>query len=448
MDIYFLGGSLVSGIIIGAAITYLYLRPKIFLLRYNNKKIEKEIQYLSEKNRELEKEKLRLTSKVTELETVLLQEKRMAEEKLAIIKRAEEELKHTFRSLSVEVLKNSNESFLELARVTLEKYQLEAKSNLEHSEKAVMEIVNPIKEYLDNVSYQIKELEKARRETYISLKEQVSSLMNAQQRLHVETERLVRALRSPQVRGRWGEIQLRRVVEIAGMVAYCDFIEQHSVEIGSKKLRPDLVVRLPGKKNIVVDAKAPLSAYLEAMETEDEERRERLLLEHAKTLKRHIMLLSEKAYWEQFDPTPEFVVLFLPGETFFSAALEKMPALIEEGVKRRVILATPTTLIALLRTVAYGWQQEKIAESAQIISGLGRELYDRLGILIEHLGNMGKSLEQAVDAYNKAVSSVEQRIVVTARKLKEVGIESSKKISKLSPIEKNIRKSNHLNDDL
>lgn len=348
-------------------------------------------------------------------------------------------LSSELKGAASEALRQSNETFLQLARATLERVQDRSLHELEKREQAVSDLVRPVREALDKFDGKIQELEKARTGAYVALREQVSSLQETERMLKTETTNLVKALRAPSVRGRWGEIQLKRVVELAGMLDHCDFYEQTTVQGDERRFRPDLLVRLPGGKQIVVDAKAPLEAYLEAIAAPTEEVRKAKMIDHARQVRNHVTLLSRKSYWEQFSPTPEFVVLFLPGETFFSAALEEDPSLIEVGVDQGVILATPTTLIALLRSVAYGWRQERISQNAEEISELGRELYKRLGDLGHHFGKLGKNLELAVEAYNKAVGSLETRVLVSARRFKDLESTTSETLDSLEPIDKTPR---------
>ena len=361
------------------------------------------------------------------------------EEKAALLERVEQKLRESFQALSSEALKSNNHAFLQLANATLEKFQSEAKGDLELRQQAVENLVAPIGESLKKVDEQIREMESVRDRAYGDLTAQVRSLAVTQEKLQNETGNLVKALRTPTVRGRWGEIQLKRVVEIAGMLPYCDFSEQETVNTSTGRIRPDLIVKLPGGKNIVVDAKTPLLAYLDAMEASDENVRRQKLIEHTGQVRTHMTQLASKGYWDQFESSPEFVVMFLPGETFFSAALEQEPGLIERGVTQKVIPASPTTLIALLKAVAYGWNQEKLARNAQEISALGKELHERLRNLGAHVEGVGKGLDRAVEAYNKAVGSLESRVMVSARKFAELGAPVTEEIAELNPIETTTR---------
>ncbi len=425
--------------VLGIVITWLALRSRAAALQERASIAERDLGVTVAELRNQGEANAHLRETIAALDSRMAAERQAADEKLALLDQAANALREAFKALSSDALKSNNQAFLELAKATLDNYQNQAKGDLEQRQQAVANLVAPIQESLSKFDEQVRQLEQTRSQAYGSITEQVQSLISTQDKLQKETGRLVTALRAPSVRGRWGEIQLRRVVEIAGMLPYCDFDEQRSVATEEGRLRPDLVVHLPGDKNVVVDAKAPLQAYLNAQEAQEEDTRRACLLDHARQTRDHMAKLGSKAYWDHLRPTPEFVIMFLPGEAFFSAALEQDPGLIEQGVNQRVIPASPTTLISLLKAIAYGWRQEKIAESAQQISDLGKQLYERLCTMSGHFEVVGSSLDRAVENYNKAVASLESRVLISARKLADTGTSVKEEIPELSPVEKTTR---------
>lgn len=375
-------------------------------------------------------------------ETNLEAEHRHSEERNSLLAAAEENFRHAFRALSAEALESSNRRFLELANTAFGRFHSEAKNDLEQREKAVENMVKPLSEGLQRYEAHLREVEGKRSTAYGALTEQVKSLLAEQDKLRFETGRLADALRRPEIRGRWGEIQLRNVVEMAGMLEHCDFVEQLSTGTENGQIRPDLVVKLPGGRSIVVDAKTPISAYMDSLSASSEPEREERLAAFARHVRDQIRNLGRKDYWKQFPDSPDLVVLFLPGEVFYSAALRIDPALIEEGMANRVVLAAPTTLIMLLRIAALGWREERLAENARQISDLGQELYSRIVVLAEHFSGLGRSLQQSVEQFNRAVGSLESRVLVSARRFADLGASTEKEIPVVEPLDVQPRKLN------
>lgn len=429
-------GWLAGGGLLGGLFVFIYAQRKLSLLMQEKALYEERSLRLSDISTLLTKreEELRLQGeRNAELRTALQRTEKENKDKIALLENIQTQWEDKFKVISSEALSMTNKSFLELANATLEKFQEAAQHDLSHRQQAISDLVKPVTESLQTVDQKIIELEKSRMSAYAVLKHQVNELLVSQNQLKSETSNLVNALKAPSVRGQWGEMQLRRVVEMAGMLNYCDFEEQVVSSENEGRLRPDLIINLPGQKKIVVDAKAPLAAYLEALESKDEETRLDKLKDHARQVRSHIRALSKRSYHEQFQPAPEFVVLFLPGETFFSAALEQDPSLLEAGVEDRIILATPTTLIALLRAVAYGWRHEHLAENAKEISELGRELHKRLSDMADHFSKLGRQLGGAVQSYNSAMGSLEHRVLSSARRFKDLG--SVSEAAEIVPLE-------------
>jgi DNA recombination protein RmuC len=413
---------LLIGLLVGAAAVLLAVRPRLRSLSVH-----------ATRAGELERELDRARS---ELE----RERAVAAERLAAINDAEERLSNSFKAMSADALQASMTQLSELAQAQLRVVQAEAKGDLDKRQQAVEQLVAPLREQLGRVDSQLLRLDQERRESRGRLEAQLKTLADTGERLRTETGAMVTALRQPNARGQWGQMQLRNVVELAGMVRYCDFAEQIPVAGDEAALRPDLVVSLPGGKHVVVDAKAPLQGVLDAYQARNEEERQRHLRDHARLLRRHVKALADKAYWAGLDSAPDIVVMFLPGEHLYGAALEADPALIEDAMARRVLIATPTTLLAMLHAVAYGWQQERVAESAQAISDLGRELHGRLVKLSNLLSTLGSRLNSTVRAYNEAVGSYEARVLPAARRFEDHGsVAGGRELPELEPVTLNAR---------
>ncbi len=380
-----------------------------------------------------------LRTETARLEAELAVERRRAEERIAALDEARNQLRETFAAMASEALKHNSGEFLKLAQENLKRFQTHAEGSLTQREQAVENLVKPIREALEKTELQIRHMENDRKEAYGSLTKHLETLAASQIMLQGETRNLVQALRRPEVRGQWGELTLKRLAELAGMVNRCDFYEQEQVQTDTARLRPDMIVRMPDGREIVVDAKTPLDAYLSAIEAGDDETRKRELERHARKVRERVRELSAKAYWQQFRNAPDFVVLFIPGDQFLSAALDHDRSLLEDALTAKVILATPTSFVALLRAVAFGWRQEALNENAEKIREVGEDLYQRLGTFAEHLSKVGKSLDSSVSAYNKAVGSFDSRILPAARKFAELGIAAKTAFAEPDQIERAAR---------
>jgi DNA recombination protein RmuC len=437
---------LLTGILIGATVS-LWLRSRLATARRESALLRTSLadtvaerdaarsacEHRRERIHELERD-------VVRFEGDLERERALAAEKLQAIEQANARAADLFKALSAEALRTSSDQFLELAKSSFGEFQATARGELDARERTFTQVAKNVADSLQQVDGKLERLDRDRREAQGALHQHLRSVVDTQEKLRTETQALVAALRKPDIRGRWGEMQLRRVVEMAGMTAYCDFQEQPTIRGEDGVLRPDLIVRMPGAKKVVVDAKVPLDSFLAAHAATDTTEREAHLRAHARQLREHIRGLSARSYWSQFEEAPDFVFLFLPGEHFYNAALEVDPTLMEEGINQSVLIATPTTLIALLRAVGYGWQQERIAESAQAISELGRELHTRLGVLADHLQTVSRRLRSTVEAFNGAVGSLDGRVLVTARRFSDHGaVSTAKELHDVEPVDVNPR---------
>lgn len=378
---------------------------------------------------------LELHEETARLTTALELERRAGAEKLHLLTAARHELADTFSALSGQALKHSSEEFLRLAQENFKQFHARAQGELSQKEVAISSLLQPIREALSKTEEQIRSIEKERKEAYGSISRHLESLAQSQLALHGETRNLVQALRRPEVRGQWGELTLKRLVELAGMVEHCDFYAQEQIDTGNGAQRPDMVIRLPGRRDIVVDVKTPLDAYLSATEAVDDATRALYLGKHAQNLRARMRELAAKAYWTQFDASPEFVVLFIPGDQFLGAALDVDRSLLEDALACKIILATPATLVALLRAVAYGWQQQTLTEHAREMQELGSELHRRVGVFAEHFAKLGRQLSGAVEAFNRTVGSYERSLLPVARRFTEMGVSAKKPLEPVQAVE-------------
>ncbi|HET6628835.1 MAG TPA: DNA recombination protein RmuC [Woeseiaceae bacterium] len=401
------GPALVAGLLLGGLAAWLYSRGR----------------------------RRRLEQELAVLELRVKDQEALQHERDSAFEAATNRLTTAFSDLAHQSLKANSDQFLRLAEQNLGVHQEKAKRELGEREQAVENLVKPIRDALQQSQQQIAELEKARAEAYGGIRQQLENMKLNQASLAEETKNLVNALRRPQVRGRWGEITLRRLVEIAGMVEHCDFQEQVSNSGDDKVIRPDMIVRMPDKRELVVDVKTPLEAYLEAMESKDDAQQKACLERHARNLREHIRKLASKTYWDQFAQSPDFVILFIPGDQFLSAALNEDPELIEAALAQQIILATPTSFVALLKAVAYGWRQVALAKNAEEVQRLARTLYNRLAVFVTHLNRMGRQLASSVDHYNRAVGSLERNVLPGARKFVELGVRPKKEMEQLEPLD-------------
>lgn len=374
------------------------------------------------------------------LATQLEVEQAQSKEKIQALNESREQLKESFTALSKSALDANNESFLQLAQQKLGLFESRAQAHLTEKEKAIENLLKPVNAALEKTEKQLSSMEKERKQAYGSITTQLQMVTEAQQGLQSETEQLVRALRRPEVRGQWGELTLKRLAELAGMVNYCDFEEQVSADLGdNKSVRPDMIVRMPEQRELIVDAKTPLDAYLSAIEADEPAQREAHLQHHARKVRERMKELASKSYWEQFSQSPDFVILFIPGEQFLTAALDYDKQLLEDAFANRVILSTPTTLVALLRSVAYGWQQARMSQNAEQIRDLAQDLYKRLNTFAGHLQKVGKNLDDSVSNYNKAIGSLERQVLPNARKFPELGVQTKEEIPLIDEIDKKTR---------